>query len=584
MNNIFINSREDLIAAHKKYQENANGGYISGINCLDEIIRLTDSSLTVFVGAPGDGKTTFLNNWTYRLAKTCDLKTLFLSFEMPIGLHMDILLRLYGSVDEMLKYVSFRKIKAENTLDNIYETIKANVSLGTKIVVIDPFNMIESVDRDLGSVNDALRRIKNWCTEFHIAIILCHHCTKNAINHDVRNAAGSYLFNAICDNAMGLESDHELCKTTVHTYKIRYSGMNGKAHRNCTLYYDEDRMMFYDPETEGIQDEPFNPEQKEPEIERVDYDALMNREVSMFENAYAKQSSGEITLEEALTELADKDKVANIRKLYDDPNAYREAKCRQYAFTPSGKFSERKVEGLTAFTNIIAIDIDGKDNEGATVEEMLHKVSQLPFVFYASESISGRGIFALVNVDGTVEDFRSHFNALEKDFNAVGLNIDKSCKDVSRLRFASIGGHYSNKNAIVYKSKSEESLLAMPRKRPIVIISKDESQPIEPTRKLPRELTTDTQKLKHIVNDCINHGLQLTKNHADTLALASSIYTIVGAESDGFSMLCALRNIREGYDSDKLEQLWERTVERDEIRTNPIGTLVNLWRAAPQAA
>lgn len=118
--------------------------------------------------------------------------------------------------------------------------------------------MIEGADGDWATTNQAINDIKTWCEEFNIAIILCHHCTKNATRTDVANAAGSYKFNSVCDNAMGLEADFEEETATVKTFKIRYNNVNGKAYRECHLAFDINSYKYYDPEQQQqAEDNPF---------------------------------------------------------------------------------------------------------------------------------------------------------------------------------------------------------------------------------------------------------------------------------------------------------------------------------------
>ena len=115
--------------------------------------------------------------------------------------------------------------------------------------------------------------------------------------------------------------------------------------------------------------------------------------------------------------------------------------------TISGLFEGvRKANQVTVYNPIICLDID-KIPEGMTIDQLKKKVFDLPYVFYVSLSARGEGIFALVyyNLDN---NFLSTFNALQQDFNQMGIEIDKACKDISRLRFVSWDEHPLEKEEV----------------------------------------------------------------------------------------------------------------------------------------
>jgi hypothetical protein len=124
-----------------------------------------------------------------------------------------------------------------------------------------------------------------------------------------------------------------------------------------------------------------------------------------------------------------------------DPKAAKAMKTANLpCCTISGLFEgERKANQVTAVNPIICVDIDVIP-EGMTLDGLKKKVFDLPYVFYVSLSARGEGIFALVyyNID---KDFLYIFKALQQDFNNMGIEIDKACKDICRLRFVSWDEH-----------------------------------------------------------------------------------------------------------------------------------------------
>lgn len=125
-------------------------------------------------------------------------------------------------------------------------------------------------------------------------------------------------------------------------------------------------------------------------------------------------------------------------------------------WTISGQFIEgRKKEDFYEHSQVISIDLDRKDNKGQPLEEL--RTALLPFqndpsVLGYFNSASGDGeckkegialggfaIFFAIEVrkGHETEDQRRQFLALEAEFNALGLVIDKAPKEFNALRFAS---------------------------------------------------------------------------------------------------------------------------------------------------
>lgn len=121
------------------------------------------------------------------------------------------------------------------------------------------------------------------------------------------------------------------------------------------------------------------------------------------------------------------------------------------AITVSGEFSKRCTSGLIRHTGLICLDFDGISNVAYT----RHELSLLPYVAFAGESASGKGVFAIVPISRP--DFhREHFEALEEEMRRLGLEVDRQCSDICRLRgFSHDDRAYINPDAEVWtKMKS----------------------------------------------------------------------------------------------------------------------------------
>ena len=166
---------------------------------------------------------------------------------------------------------------------------------------------------------------------------------------------------------------------------------------------------------------------------------LIKNKVSLYKRVNETKSIT-ITLDDWIHKVspAAKKVIEDIRKTNEtDPKAAKAMKTMNLpCCTISGVFEgDRKADKVTETNPIICVDIDVIP-EGMTIDQLKKKVFELPYVFYVSLSARGEGVFALIYYNKN-NDFLRTFKALEKDFKALGIEIDKACKDICRLRFVS---------------------------------------------------------------------------------------------------------------------------------------------------
>lgn len=125
--------------------------------------------------------------------------------------------------------------------------------------------------------------------------------------------------------------------------------------------------------------------------------------------------------------------VQPVRQLEYGSDAYKAAKNNLPAFTMSGTFpkGKRNNEDLIAHSGRIAIDIDGlKDG----VEDVRQQLISDEYSEGLGLSVGGRGLVVFVKING--DDHERVFEQLEQHYlELYGLQIDKSCKNVARIRY-----------------------------------------------------------------------------------------------------------------------------------------------------
>lgn len=103
------------------------------------------------------------------------------------------------------------------------------------------------------------------------------------------------------------------------------------------------------------------------------------------------------------------------------------------AVTISGVFSQRKVEKLVEHSNIICLDIDAKDQ---ITQVDIDQIKSDPYTLAVHKSLGGLGFAVFIKIDGS-RHLDSYLGLEKYYFVNYSIVLDKSCKDISRLRFVS---------------------------------------------------------------------------------------------------------------------------------------------------
>lgn len=486
---------------------------------------------------------------------------------------------------------------------------------------------------DTNQICKVLKELKQIAIKCNISIILVAHPKKLQADEQITGESinGSIHFRNIADLILVLTTDFETRETTIKVDKLRYNKMQGQINAKTTLEYcingtykevnKDDEDLFIIPTIETVKEkidtiiptvkEEINEEIKEEPVinispateekannndDYVEYDfddymsnctnfsakqtinnkidliELMNTKVSYLNSVYDKKAT-EITLQEALTTKAEEviPLQEQLRQLQTKEEIQAYKRNNLPLFSPSVVFSP---DGTTAnnikqVNNIICIDIDAQDNNYISAQQMKEIVKNIPYVFFAQTSASGKGIFCLIQIKDK-NKFKEHFNALYELFKQHNLNIDKQCNDLNRKRFISYDEQsYITRNAIIFEDIKEISNTNIPIK---------EVKEVVITKQFPSNWVNlnDKQKAEYIADYCINNNILLNKNHKDTLKLCS-IYSSIFADDDkGLDYCIKLRQQRKGIDENKLTSTYYNCSKLDYA----INTLVTMYQTA----
>jgi len=158
--------------------------------------------------------------------------------------------------------------------------------------------------------------------------------------------------------------------------------------------------------------------------------------ISVFKNYFEPIPALECSVKDFCLNVQNGDYSEEITALRTEPDKKKRdvIKATFPAVTIAATFSKRNKQCLTQHSGFICIDIDQHDNPEINDWPALRdSLSSIENIYFAALSASGKGIFLIIPIS-TPDKHENHFTALEMDFKASGLIIDKACKDVSRLR------------------------------------------------------------------------------------------------------------------------------------------------------
>lgn len=172
--------------------------------------------------------------------------------------------------------------------------------------------------------------------------------------------------------------------------------------------------------------------------------------------------------------------------------------------TLSGVFApSRAAANLRAHSGLICIDIDHVEPGG-----VLALLAQIDCIAFASRSVSGAGVYAVVKVKHP-DKHAKHYAALCRDLSAMGIEADKQCKDVCRLRFVSY-----DPEAILRPDAVEYAGLYEPPR----------TQPQRPPRPLDADITA--QRVARCCDIIARQHIDITNDYDNWLSIGFALASL----------------------------------------------------------
>ena len=214
--------------------------------------------------------------------------------------------------------------------------------------------------------------------------------------------------------------------------------------------------------------------------------------------------------------------VLNYRNTFD-----KKAKERIPCITISASFNQvRNLQDIKQKNKLICIDIDryskSKKRKSNNCVDML-LVKELfishPSTYYVGFSCGGDGVYAILLIDDE-DDLSGYFEYFKENLSRIGINIDESCKDYTRLRFFSIDKEaYFNPDAKIFKRKIEEE-------KPAPV----EKKLVKNTTDTHRARLDEYEKVKKIIQKIEAHGIDITSNYDDWYKIGGALQAEFGED------------------------------------------------------
>lgn len=589
-----------------QYNSTDHCGFRCGLKALDDIMRLDRSTLAICVSRPSEGKSTFLNYYTYLMAKENGWKTLYIPFEGSTGRFVNDIYHYYGDVQQMAEYSAILDNTEFTDIEELLNTIKdAKETKGIDMVVLDNFTCLQHL---YGSSNETyeigriLTRFTQLAKKLDICFLLVVHTRKMNKGEEIDgySASGSAHFFNLADYIFSVQiADRERYISEITTLKIRNNIDCGVCGRSVLLNFNPITKVYTETtevdlpfgdylanmykttttttlpqkqiETVKIGDKVLNiKEEKErtEEKKRVPEGILNNTKVSVFQlTPQGQQKIADVSLFDAI-QMGEKYKenIQQIRNINRDTNEgeYKRIKLQMPMHTVSCSCGNSAKE-IDNYTNIICLDIDEKDNPQTSIEDLRQKVNSLPYTLFSSISVGGKGLYCLVAVDGDKDTFINHFKALQDEFSQMGIVIDKACKNLNRLRVISFDteNYYNEKAEIYTKKKIEYPKVTYKETKQISNHTKDK----------------DKATFEMALKDIEERRLIITKTHQETLDISNCLACVFGEE--GREYLHLIRKQRKGYDAYKIDECFDTSLYYiEQGHTYTLGTFFKYYNQA----
>ena len=176
---------------------------------------------------------------------------------------------------------------------------------------------------------------------------------------------------------------------------------------------------------------------------KITTNELDNINIGFYLNAKSTKRSNIVRLIDFLLPVQSyiKNTILELRSISDEKQQKEYKLNNLCGVTMSALLGEsRTTNNVILYNNIMCIDVDEEDNKALfskyDIEYIKEKVFELSFVYCVCLSCRGKGFYFIVPIPDS-QDIDKYYTSMYHKLKKFGINIDKHCKDVTRIRFGS---------------------------------------------------------------------------------------------------------------------------------------------------
>lgn len=284
---------------------------------------------------------------------------------------------------------------------------------------------------------------------------------------------------------------------------------------------------------------------------------LENLYIGVYKNAKSIKTDSIIRLIDFLTVFQNKmkDRINTLRNI-ENKEKQKEYKINNlYGVTMSALFGEkRSINNIINHNNIMCIDVDEEDNKELfkkyDIEYIKKVIFDLNFVYSVSLSCRGKGFYFIVPIPDS-NDISIYYTSMYYKLRKYGINIDKHCKDITRIRFISYDENILIKKdceITVFNEVSEEQIIE--KKQELIRVKRVIQRHNKPY------LDSQFKLLEKSVDYMIHKGYDTGKHWSDWATVGKYLKTFGDAGKELFHRISQNSSGYRGYDD--VEKNWLR--------------------------
>lgn len=604
-----IYSANEIMSAALDIRENGlPTGHTTGINNIDNQFRFDLSKLAIITGIPQHGKSEFVDFICMQMNKLHGFKTLYFSPENDLKNHLIKLLCKASnkkftnlSDDELVNYTTyisnnFLMIDSDkvDNLDDVLKEAELQIQVNNiNVLVLDPWNCIEGNKPtyiiETEHISNVLTRLQRFAKKHNILIMLVAHPTKmqkdDKDNYKVPGAydiSGSSNFFNKADYVLSVYRGKEDNYTTIKVEKVKFKSLGSQG----TLYLNYDMVSgnYYDcgdvNDNLGVNDakrikEDYKPVLFTPPVAPVPpVIDVLDIEIDAYSNI-TDNVCKKANLKELLTTNKFKGKIEQLRSI-EDKEEQKEFKKTLPNFTLSAVFNvTRNNKNVIKYTNLICVDIDKQDNsmDMNTIGETLKRIDNIA---YYARSCRGNGYFAIIPI-AQGERLKDHFKALQEDFLTLGIVLDKSCSDVTRVRYVTFDeNYYINPNPVIYTrmitettSKSKQNNTSKTSNKTI------RDTVIDVNRNNIKLSESDLKTLQDTVNRCDEYKFNILEDRENWFQVGTALANELGEQ--GRDYFHRLSNKSSKYDKEECNDKYDEMITNRGLYNYNLATIFHIY-------